>query len=583
MLLTQNAVSRLLNGAKKSDFTPTVQIIETSVLKNGIKIIISDGDNCTQAISLCPEITKSNYQAFKNRIISLSNYQTGIVSGFICIRVLEIELQLECEDIIGDPRALEKKVESETPKNILYKFSEPKIKTECAEEDKDRETDRETDSFYAPICALSITSSDWTIKARVTKKNKIVVWSKTQSEGKLFSCVLMDSKSDEIQATFFNAAVDLFESRIKEGRVYTFSGGNIKYSNKSYAIVSNDIEINFDKNSLINEVADDGSIPKIRFNFIPLDRLPKVSIDQSVDVCGIIMEIEKPITVMTKKGTQTIKRTMLITDYTDFSIEVTLWASLAQLPEFDKFEIGEKPIVCFKNLKLKDFNKLSLASDFQSTHVIFNVEGIKEAENLQTWKLRQARIYPSTPLSERKTLQIKYKTTAEIKEEWGNFLNQDKSDIFRLIGIIGKITLNDSRNIWYEACANGTCKKKVNKNSDGLFMCDSCNTTSDKCEYRYLYSLTISDCSGYIYATAFDEIMTELIGIKASEMQDLVMNQPLNAEDKLAAVFGKFVNVVIKAAESDNKTRYKFTIKNIDPFDASAISKMLLNECIIKN
>lgn len=578
MILTQNAVSRILNGAKKSDFNPTVQIIETSELKFGIKIIISDGDNCTQAISLCPEITKSNHQTYINRIISLSNYQTGIVSGFICIRVLEIESILEAEEVIGEPRALEKRIESETPKNILYKFSQPKVKSENIEEDKEREAD----SFYAPICALSITSSDWTIKARVTKKNKIVVWSKVQSEGKLFSCVLMDNKSDEIQATFFNAAVDLFEPRIQEGHVYTFSGGNIKYSNKVYSSVNNDTEINFDKNSLINEIADDGSIPKIRFNFIPLDRLPKFSIDQLVDICAIVMEIEKPTKVMTKKGTWTTKRTMIVTDHTDFSIEVSLWADLANLPDFDKFEIGEKPIVCIKNLKLKDFNKLSLSSDFQSTHVVFNVAGIKEAEILQTWKSRQARIYPSTPLSERKSLQIKYKTTAEIKEEWGNFLNQDKTDTFRLIGIIGKITLNDSRNIWYEACGNGTCKKKVNKNSDGLFMCDSCNTTSDKCEYKYLYSLTISDCSGYIFATAFDEIMTELIGIKAVEMQDLVMNQPAKADDRMAAVFGKFVNVVIKAAEADNKARYKFTIKNFDPFDATAISKMLLNECIIK-
>ncbi|OMJ83634.1 hypothetical protein SteCoe_15423 [Stentor coeruleus] len=577
MILTQNAIAKILNGAKQSEFRPTVQIIEASLLSKGIKLIISDGESCTQAISLCPDITRSNYNFYTNKIVNLTNYQANPINGYVCIKVYDIELIQDSEEIIGDPKALEQKVQEEVPKSIVYNFIEKKVKTETFDENEKQNPD----NFYAPISALSITSSDWTIKARVIKKSNIKMFQNNRGDGKLFSCVLIDANNDQIQATFFNQAVEIFEHRIREGRVYTFSGGNVKHSNKNFFSV-NDISISFERNSLINEVPDDMKIPRIKFEFVPLNSLPNLPINKTVDICVIILEIDKPIQIMTKKGVHMFKRTMTVTDFTACSIEVTLWEELALRPEFDTFDIGEKPIVCFKTLKLKDFNKLSLSSNFDSTEIFFNVQGIIEAENLQAWKLRQTRIYPSTPLSEKKNCDIKLKTTTEIKDEWDNTMNSNKTENFRLIGIIGKIPINETRNIWYESCTNGTCKKKVNKNSDGLFICDSCNVTFEKCKYRYSCSLTISDCCGHIFATAFDEIMTELLKITATEMYEQVMNMPEKAEDTLAAVFGKYVNVSVKATVAENKAGYKFIIKSFDPLDPSAISKILLSECIIK-
>lgn len=579
MILTQNAIPKILNGAKQSEFRPTIQIIEVSLLNKGIKLVISDGENCTQAISLCPDITQSNYNLYANKIVILTNYQANPINGYVCVRVYDIELIQDSEEIIGDPKVIEKKVQEVAPKNIVYSFSEKKVKTEIFNEDEKENPD----NFYAPISALSITSSDWTIKARVIRKSNIKIFQNNRGEGRLFSCVLIDSNSDQIQATFFNQAAEMFEYRIQEGRVYTFSGGNVKYPNKKFSTIDSEIEISFDRNSMINEVADDGKIPRIKFDFIPLKNLPNLPINKNVDICVIIIEIDKPIKIMTKKGDQMYKRTMTATDFTNYSIEVTLWGELALKPEFDTFDIGEKPIVCFKNLTLKDFNKLSLSSNYGSTQIFFDVEGIKEAENLLVWKLSQTRIYPSTPLSEKKNFDVKLKTSTEIIDEWTNVMNSNKADTFRFIGIIGKIPINDSRNIWYESCGNGTCKKKVNKNSDGLYVCDNCHITSEKCEYRYMCNLTISDCCGHIYATAFDEIMKELLGINAFEMQEQILNMPEKAEETLATVFGRYTNAVIKAAEADNKAGYKFTIKSFDPFDPAAISKMLFNECKTKS
>ena len=95
-------------------------------------------------------------------------------------------------------------------------------------------------------------------------------------------------------------------------------------ANKKFSLVDYDIEINFDVNSLIQESADNGKISRIKFNFVPLDHLPKLQLHQSVDICGIVLDIDQPLRITSKKGEELIKRNMLITDHTDYSIEVTL-------------------------------------------------------------------------------------------------------------------------------------------------------------------------------------------------------------------------------------------------------------------
>lgn len=42
---------------------------------------------------------------------------------------------------------------------------------------------------------------------------------------------LIDVFGSQINATFFNQAVDEFEGKIQEGKVYLFSNGTIKFAN----------------------------------------------------------------------------------------------------------------------------------------------------------------------------------------------------------------------------------------------------------------------------------------------------------------------------------------------------------------
>ncbi|CAM9765032.1 unnamed protein product, partial [Phaeothamnion confervicola] len=120
--------------------------------------------------------------------------------------------------------------------------------------------ERRNQSFFTPISQVNPYQNRWTIKARVTSKGDIRAWSNQRGEGQLFSIEMLDEAGGEIRATFFRDAVDKYYNMIEQGRVYTFSGGQVKVANKQYSSVNNEYEIAFSSNAEIQPVADDPSI-----------------------------------------------------------------------------------------------------------------------------------------------------------------------------------------------------------------------------------------------------------------------------------------------------------------------------------
>lgn len=59
--------------------------------------------------------------------------------------------------------------------------------------------------------------------------------------------------------------------------------------------------------------------------------------------------------------------------------------------------------------------------------------------------------------------------------------------------------------MWYEACYNEGCQKKVTANSDSTWHCEKCGTTLENCRHRYMLSATFIDHSGSTWVTAFND------------------------------------------------------------------------------
>ena len=623
-MLTKGALQKIYDGAKSQTFQPIVQILKLVKNSRYFGAYISDGDHYTQ--SLC-SLDANNLmdEVQENLIVSLSNYNVVIRNNIKLITISKLDIiQLDWEKI-GEPVALEVKVNPQTIKSLEVPDPSPPLIAKTNPEDRlertsseaqdqiliqtpfrntsyfqseSRVPDNQDDSSvnfplatnsvddensYTPICALSATSSDWTVKARVIEKSSVRHWDKPNNKGKLFDILIIDSRGDQVKGTFWNNSVDQFFDVIEIMKVYTFSGGNIRSYSRAYSNLSISLEIAFDKNSIIIPVLDNETIPSLTFKFVTIDRLPTFPVNSIVDIAGFTNNLGSAERIVSKKNEVLIKRTIELYDHTDHSIDITLWNDLAESTLFTDLDLKTNPIICFKNLKIRDFNKISLSSDRGMTKIFINPIGNKDANFLKEWKQKKQQIvYPSTPLTEKRDRNInaKFKTTAEIKEEWSSVLlhNNNKTDNFRIIGILGKIQNNDDRPIWYQSCLKENCKKKVSNDHNRNFYCDSCSETFETCKYRYLCNLIISDCTGYIYATAFDEAMNALLGITADDLHNLSLVNQQGAEEILARFSFRPVNALLNAKENEGRSPYRFTVKRFEDYNAESISKLLLQE-----
>ena len=574
-ILQDGAIKKLYETPFDQAFHPLVQVIDLQPLEGSrYSMTISDGQyscRCVSSPELSPRIKSGEIKVLS--VGNLNKYTKSTLKGSVCIVISEFGMLLTPTEVEGRPREIESGGSArmgETMGSVMQRDVAP------------RGVSRDN---YTPIKALSTFNTDWTIKARVTKKGDVKEWNNQRGSGKLFNLNLMDSMGDEISATFFNQGVDKYYPMLIENHVYVFCKGTVKLANRKFCTLQNEYQLSFDKGAEITEVQDDGSIDNIRFSLVGLNQLSdlaKRSGQTMVDICAVVTDIGEVVSFTSKKGEPLRKRVLTLVDDTNHSVEMTLWNDEVDNPAL----VGaEQPVVLLaKGLKITEYNNLSLATDRNSSQVIYNPVGMKEADHIFHW--RDTRYNPTnqmTALSIHSSTGGKtreFRLIRSIMDEWSTCSDTSQTGFYTIRAWINYIKTDGDTSLWYPSCMNqDKCKKKMIKEDD-MFHCDACNQSFQNCIYRYIVTLKVCDETGGLWMNVFDKDFADIVGITAQDLKEIHDRNEEEFKDKVNNVVNLRYEWAVKATVTDNGQgpRVKYGALGAAPIDQKKVTRILLQE-----
>jgi len=182
-----------------------------------------------------------------------------------------------------------------------------------------------TNVAIMPINALSPNCSSWRIRAKIDSKAPIREWTKGDRTFINFFVILCDKDGHKIEGTFWSDAVQKFHGILEEGKVYEFSGGQIKAVNRQWAKTDHTFALSFDMNTTITEVQEE---IETRLNLKTIDDLTEAN--GTVDMLLKVISHTPTQDINTRIGPKRIKK-ISAADITQKSIEIALWGEMADM------------------------------------------------------------------------------------------------------------------------------------------------------------------------------------------------------------------------------------------------------------
>lgn len=434
---------------------------------------------------------------------------------------LQIIEELGIMEKLGSPQPLETKPEDDTkvnPTNIssnnFYGHQEQQSRS-LPSHNKAPSSSNHANIY--PIEALSPYSHKWTIKARCTNKSDIKTWHNMKGEGKLFSVNLLDD-SGEIRATGFNDQCDQLYELFQEGQVYYISTCRVQIAKKQFSNLSNDYELTFERDTVVEKAEEEEGVPQVKYNFTQISDLQTVEKDTTIDVIAVLKEVGETSQITSKTTSKPYdKRDLTIVDDTGYSVRLTVWGKTAS-----GFDIEPESVVAFKGVKVGDFGGRSL-SLLSSGSMLGNPD-TPEAHKLKGWYQSQGQnetfathANVTSTVSGAGGSRDPFKNIAQIKDE-GLGMDTEKADFFSLKSSIQYIKQD---NFCYPACSSEGCNKKVLEIEPGQWRCERCDKSFPKPQYRYIMSVNVSDHTGQLWLSCFDETGRSIMGMSADELMDI--------------------------------------------------------------
>lgn len=474
----------------------------------------------------------------KGMVCRLKSFQANFVKDKHILIIIDLDVLQEYgeQEKLGTPVAIEggQKPEAQAevkpqPGNITGNnfYGQPQQKPQApVKQEPQRSLPSRTNGAshngphgnITPIEAISPYTHKWTIKARCTHKGDIKTWHNKNGEGKLFSANFLD-ESGEIRATMFNDQVDQWHEVLQEGSVYYISSPcRVQLAKKQFSNLPNDYELTFENQTLVEKAEDNDGVPQVRYNFITIEALQSVEKDSTIDVIGVVSEVGEVNEIVSKTTSKPYsKRDLTLVDDTGYNVRLTIWGKTAE-----SFDAQPESVIAFKGVKVGDFGGRSL-SLLSSGSMNVNPE-IDEAFKLKGWY--SASGHNETFASHANTMSTAgatggagrndTKTISQVRDE--NLGMTDDTDWFSTKATIIYIKQD---NFAYPACQTTDpqpCNKKVLEVEEGNWRCEKCDKSWPSPKYRYIISVNVSDHTGQIWLSCFDEVGQQILGMPANDL-----------------------------------------------------------------
>ncbi|KAI4134715.1 MAG: hypothetical protein LQ347_001297 [Umbilicaria vellea] len=504
------------------------------------RVVFSDILNFVQSMLA----TQANYVVHEGKLkkgcfVRLKSFQANSVKGKRIIIVLDLDVLEElgeCEKL-GEPKALDFKTEEDVKpqsttisSNGFYGSKPPQQQQQPQQQSLPSRTNAATSAAHAniyPIEALSPYAHKWTIKARCTNKSDIKTWHNKNGEGKLFSVNLLDD-SGEIRGTGFNDQCDALFDLFQEGSVYYITSPcKVQLAKKQFTNLNNDYELTFERDTSVEKAEEQDGVPQVRFNFTSIGDLQTVEKDTTIDTIGILKEVGETNQITSKTTSKPYdKRELTLVDATNYSVRLTIWGNTAT-----SFDVQPESVIAFKGVKVSDFGGRSLS--LLSSGSMTVDPDIDEAHKLKGWYDAQGRTDTfashasmSGSMGAAGGRSDPNKTILQVKEE--NLGMSETTDYFTTKATIIYVKQD---NVAYPACLSEGCNKKVVEVDPGQWRCEKCDKTHPKPEYRYIMSVNVSDHTGQLWLSCFDDVGRQIMGTSADLLMDLKENDEKAAGD----------------------------------------------------
>jgi len=438
-----------------------------------------------------------------------------------------------------------------------------------------------------PVSSLNPYQSGWKIKVRCTKKDNMRHYHNQKGEGKLFGMDFLDAEGTEIRAVCFNEAADKFFGIIEKDCVYLISRGQVRLARKGFSHITNDYSITLNADSEVVAVHDAQSeIMGQKYKFVEIGHIEQIEPKAFVDVIGVVVDVGAMTTIMSQRTQKEMKRRNLKLADRTAKIDVTLWNQDAE--DFDESKLQQNAIVAFKGCKVSDFGGRSLSA---SGLIAINPDRPEATQLLQWLRSQNGSVGAvrelssgqggGAPAPRRTFAEAKSLKLGETSPAMGG---TGKPDYFSTVATITTISQSDDKRPWYEANPdeNATEAKnaKVTPMGDGKWRCEKNGKVYSGYTPRYILRFCVTDFTGNIWLTAFNEAAEKLLGCPATEAERL-LNEDHEAYQKLFkdVQFRKFVfKIKAKADVWEDQQRVRYDCVSVEPANPAVEAEKLMEK-----